>query len=112
MALILFHFFVPFFYLLFRENKRQSRLLLGVAGAIVLMHLVDLTWLVIPSRFEALNPAPYIPWPELLLVPVATAGIGGIWVAAFLWRLKARPLVPRRALADLQPASEHAGGIR
>ena len=31
LALILFHFFLPFFVLLFRENKRQSRLIVQVA---------------------------------------------------------------------------------
>ena len=32
LALIVFHFFLPFFVLLFRENKRQSRLLVRVAA--------------------------------------------------------------------------------
>ena len=36
------------------------------------------------------------------------AGIGGLWVAAFLWQLKGRPLIPLHdpILAD---ALEHHG---
>jgi hypothetical protein len=109
LALILFHFFLPFFFLLFRENKRRARTLVVGAGLIILMHLVDLTWMVIPARFERINTPPYLPWIELMLVPVTTVGIGGIWVAFFLWRLKGRPLVPLHA--DLSPASDHTHAI-
>ena len=38
LALIVFHFFLPFFVLLFRENKRQARLLLRVAVLVLVMH--------------------------------------------------------------------------
>jgi hypothetical protein len=37
----------------------------------------------------------------------AIAGIGGIWVAAFIWRLKQRPLLPPN---DPRLAAELAGG--
>ena len=38
LVLIVFHFFLPFFVLLFRENKRQARLLLRVASLVLAMH--------------------------------------------------------------------------
>jgi hypothetical protein len=39
----------------------------------------------------------------------ALAGLGGIWVAAFAWRLKQRPLVPPNdpRLAELAAAAHH-----
>ena len=104
LALIVFHFFVPFGFLLFRETKRGAGLLLGVALAIVAMHLVDLTWLVLPSRFVKplqLQHRPYIPWDEVALVAAATVGVGGVWVAVFLQNLKGRPLVPGGMAAEL-----------
>src|SRR5579883_2145175 len=48
-ALMLFHFFVPFFLLLFRESKRDPRILGAIAAAILVMHFVDLVWLIIPA---------------------------------------------------------------
>ena len=89
LLLIGFHFFLPFFVLLFRENKRQTRMLPRVAALVLAMHLVDLIWLILPAWSDMASPR--IPWGDLPLVLVATAGIGGIWVAAFLWRLKGWP---------------------
>ena len=93
LALIVFHFFVPFGFLLFRDTKRGPRLLMGVALGIVVMHLVDLIWLVLPSKTADMY-APRIPWDQLAIVLVATVGIGGAWVASFLRNLKTRPLAP------------------
>jgi hypothetical protein len=93
LALVLFHFFVPFFALLFRDLKRNSQVIIWVALAVIVMHLVDLTWLVVPARSEVLGSDPRMPWGTILLVPVATAGIGGVSITSFLWLLKRRPLV-------------------
>jgi hypothetical protein len=106
LALIAIHFFLPFFVLLFRESKRQGPLLRRVAWLILGMHLVDLTWLVLPAPMLASSP--YIPWGQVALVLAATAGIGGIWVAAFLWRLKSAPLVPVHD-PHVEIALRHAG---
>jgi hypothetical protein len=92
LLLIVLHFFLPFFVLLSRESKRQSRWLFRVAWIIIVMHLVDLVWLVIPASVDTTHPR--IPWGHLPLILVAIAGIGGIWTAAFLWQLKGGPLVP------------------
>ena len=54
------------------------------------MHVVDLVWLVIPAR-RPRSASPRIPWGSLPWVLTAMAGIGGIWVAAFVWRLQGRP---------------------
>jgi hypothetical protein len=88
LALIVFHFFLPFFLLLNREAKRQYESLWKIAVWILLIHAVNDIWLVLP----ALRPSsPLRFW---AVVP-AFVGIGGLWAAAFTWQLGARPLVPR-----------------
>jgi predicted secreted protein len=85
--LIVFHFFLPFFVLLGRENKRQSSVLAIVAAWIATVHIVDLVWLIFPA---------FGPWNILAFwsfVP-AMIGIGGLSVAVFTWQLKGMPLVP------------------
>jgi hypothetical protein len=106
LLLIGFHFFLPFFVLLFRESKRQSRLLFQVAWFVIVMHLIDLVWLVIPASVDATSPR--IPWEDFPLILAATAGIGGIWMATFLWHLKRGPLIPLNDL-NLALTLEHAG---
>jgi len=106
LLLIGFHFFLPFFVLLFRESKRQPQLLLRVASLVLAMHLVDLIWLVVPASSDLTSPR--IPWGDLPPILAAMAGIGGIWVGAFLWQLKGGPLVPLND-PNLSPALEHQG---
>jgi hypothetical protein len=52
------------------------------------MRLVDTFWLIVPG-FEG----GAVHWMDLTL----GAGIGGVWVGAFLWRLEKRPLLPLKA---------------
>ena len=99
LALIVFHFFVPFLLLLNRDLKRHGRLLVVVALWVLVMRFVDLFWLMGPlhgARELSVHAAD-------VLAPV---GIGGLWVAMFVWQLKARPLLP---LGEpyLQGALEH-----
>ena len=98
-VLIVFHFIVPFLLLLNRDLKRHGRLLVVVALWIVVMRFVDLFWLMGPlhGARELTVHAPDV---------LAPLGIGGLWVAMFLWQLKARPLLP---LGEpyLQGALEH-----
>ena len=95
LALVVFHFFVPFGALFFLENKRNIGRLVIVASLVIGMHLVDLAWLVLPA-----GPARYghdvatIPWASVALIPIAFLGLGGISAWTFLWHLRRRPLVP------------------
>jgi hypothetical protein len=84
-ALAAFYFAVPFFVLLSRNNKRQHRRLATIAVAIILVRLLDLHFLIAPEFHEALT----VHWLDV----AAIAGIGGLWVTMFLWRLGARPLL-------------------
>ena len=70
------------------------------------MHWVDLVWLVIPASTDAASPR--IPWIEIALSAVALSGVGGIWIAAFVARLKRLPLVPLND-PSLIEALEHTG---
>jgi hypothetical protein len=89
LLLIFFHFAVPFVLLLSRDVKRRMQVLAGVAVALIIMEWVDLYWIVMPSFYPK---APKLVWTDL----VAPIGIGGVWVAWFVSRLKADPLLPLR----------------
>jgi len=85
-ALLIFHFFVPFFLLLQRGMKRRIKNLAGIGVLLILLTLLDVYWQVEPA---------YSPAPRLKLLDVfAVIGIGGLWVAAFVNQLKKRPLLP------------------
>lgn len=86
-ALVLFYFFVPFVLLLSRRTKRRAAALAGVAAGILVMRLVELIWLVEPS-FAPGGLA--VHWLDVM-VPV---GLGGVWLAWFVSRLRREPLLP------------------
>src|SRR5262245_38164158 len=100
--LILFHFFVPFFLLLSRDNKRASTRLVMIAAWIIFMRYVDIYILVTPefgsdganlhmthgehaSHF-------FVHWLDL----AAPLAIGGLWVWMFCGQLLQRPLLAFR----------------
>jgi len=99
LCLILFHFALPFLLLLSREFKRNPRWMGMVAGWVIVMRIVDLFWLSAPANASGgLN----VHWLDI----VAPVGVGGIWVAAFFWQLKQRPLLPIHD-PELEEALEH-----
>ena len=121
--LVIFHFFTPFLLLLWRRVKRDIRSLALVAIALMCMRSVDLFWVIKPmfsqrdtwmvnhiepptaqqkqdikaGKIEHPLAQVYVPgvmenglfWTD----PFAILGMGGIWVGAFCWRLKQRPLI-------------------
>jgi hypothetical protein len=87
LALVLFYFTLPFLLLLSRGIKQRAQLLAWVAAGILVMHAVDLFWLVVP----AFQPAGIsLHWMDV----VAVLGIGGLWMAVFIWQLGGRALLP------------------
>jgi hypothetical protein len=104
-ALMVFHFFVPFFCLLVRENKRQPDRLWRIAALILVMTFVNDVWWVIPAYTGS-------QWLKLLALLPAAVGVGGVWVAAFARNLASRPLVPRHdpVLAEVLAHANHGGG--
>src|SRR5262249_42249947 len=85
--LILFHFFAPFFLLLSRDIKDRIDRLARLAGLMLVVRLIDHFWLIAPALHRG---ALHIDWMDL----AAPVGIGGLWIAVFLRRLRSAPLVP------------------
>jgi hypothetical protein len=86
LVLIVFQFFVPWFLLLSRRNKRNPRRLGYIALVVLAMRVVDTYWMITPAFY----PAGFtIHW----LDPVALVGIGGIWLAIYVRQLSAMPLL-------------------
>ena len=90
--LLLFgHFVVPFLAMMSRHPKRR-RVSLAVASVwLLVMHWVDMIWLVFPHVEEYAGRVPF-GVPEI----ASFVGIGGIFVAVLLWRLGRQPLVALR----------------
>ncbi len=99
MGLLLFQFLVPFLLLLSAKLKQNPIAMCGVVGIVIFMRFVDLFWIVMPDYATS---GVSLHWLNIT-VPVA---IGGIWVAAFLWQLNRRPLLPLRA-PNLEGALRH-----
>ena len=81
------HFIVPFFFFMGRTMKRRPLALALGAGWVLLMHLLDIHWLVMPSV------RPGTAAPSALEI-VAILGVGGLFLAAIGWMMRRQPLVP------------------
>jgi hypothetical protein len=88
-ALGVFHFFIPFFLLLFRAVKLHTLGLTILAGMVFLLHIADIYWLVMPALHRG---GMQISWLDF----TALFGVGGIWLSLFVSRLRAAPLLPQR----------------
>ncbi|AKQ66130.1 hypothetical protein A176_003042 [Myxococcus hansupus] len=83
------HFGVPFFLLLLRRVKQRPVALATVSAWLLLMHAVDVYWLIFP----ALHPREgSFHWTSV----TALAGVGGVTVAAWLWLVRGGFTVPVR----------------
>jgi hypothetical protein len=84
MFVIALHFAVPFIVLLSRRGKRSRRILALTAAMLLLGHLLDVFWLVLPA---------FAQHPAALLLPLLavllTLAIGALWLALFSWQLQA-----------------------
>jgi hypothetical protein len=99
LSLVLLHFALPFALLLSRDIKRNFNVLWGVAALVIVMRFVDLYWMVAPDFRKGQFG---VSWMDFL----APIGLGGIWLATYLWQLERRPLMP---VGDphLEEALEH-----
>ena len=94
-AIVLLHFAIPFFLLLLKPIKRNLNSLLFVAVIICVARYLDVLWYVVPSFLHGVvngapDPRGSFSWMDLTC-PIAVVGL---WVAAFCWQLKSRPLFP------------------
>jgi hypothetical protein len=85
--LIVCNFFIPFFTLLSRSLKLRPRGLAVMAVWLMVVHYVDIYWLVMPGLF------PDGPHPHFAHL-AAFLGVGGITIATALWRAKGHYAIP------------------
>ena len=84
--LSIFHFCVPFFLLLLRFVKKNPSRLRVLALWIIFVRMLDIFWFVVPAfRQRGLE----VYWTDLAVL----IGMGGIWLAYFIFNLKQRPLL-------------------
>jgi hypothetical protein len=86
-AIAVFDFAIPFFLLLMRPVKQNSKAVAWIAGVILLMQLVFMYYQIMPG----LAGDDIIEYAMGILVPI---GLGGVWLAYFLWHLQRQPLLP------------------
>ncbi|HTD23809.1 MAG TPA: hypothetical protein VK738_14210 [Terriglobales bacterium] len=94
LAIVLLHFAIPFFLLLHKPIKRNLKTLVPVVVILFLARYIDLLWYVVPNFNGTINGAPdprgLFSWLDVAC-PVAVVSL---WIAAFCWQLKSRPLFP------------------
>jgi hypothetical protein len=88
-SLLLFfgQFVIPFVVLLFRSVKRNFRLMWIMAIWLLILHFVDMYWLVYPNYFRD---SAHFSWVDL----AAMVGIGGVFLWIFWNTYSAKALVP------------------
>ncbi len=89
-ALVLFHFVVPFFVLLSRRLKRSPGGLGFMAVWILVIHYVDVYWVMMPALRHDPDHALSVHWTDL----PAVIGVGAALLAFVVWRMRGRAVVP------------------
>jgi glucan phosphoethanolaminetransferase (alkaline phosphatase superfamily) len=86
-VLVVFHFFLPFFMLLMRSIKDRPSTIAVVTVILLAMRFVNIYWDVTPAH----HPEHFhFSW----ITIAAFIGIGGLWLAAFIWQLKGQTIIP------------------
>jgi hypothetical protein len=87
LALVIFHFALPFILLLSRTVKREPQLIVKVAIGILVARLLDLLWLVAPEFHQS---GLSISWMDVV-VPLT---LGAVWTGFFIRELRGRAILP------------------
>jgi len=85
-VLLFGHFVIPFLALITRAAKRNFKVLKLVAIWLLIMHFVDLYWIVLP----VFSPELSVSWMDV----TAVVGIGGIFLWYFWRQMASRPVIP------------------
>jgi hypothetical protein len=99
--LVIFHFAVPFIFLLSRPFKRDVTQLVWLAVWLMLMRWLDILWHIEPDFSATFT----VTWADIV-IPIA---MGGLWMALFCRNLNSMPLLPAYDLYAkevLEPAHE------
>lgn len=89
LVLVFGHFVLPFLALISRGPKRRPRLLALAAVWLLVMHWVDIFWLVMPAG------SPGSPLPHLVDLTLLV-GLGSLFLAGAAFAVRGRSLVPER----------------
>jgi hypothetical protein len=100
-ALAVFNFGLPFLLLLSRDIKRNPERLRRVALAVVVMSFVNQFWLIAPAFSRGLF---WLDWMDV----AAVLGMGGLWLAVFLWQFQMQPVLPLHPDAVGEEVLHHA----
>lgn len=87
MALVIFHFAVPFTLLLSRAIKREGSAIMKVCFAILFARLIDLFWLIAPEFHQT---GLSVSWMDLVL----PATLLSLWLSGVFGQMRGRPLLP------------------
>jgi hypothetical protein len=104
--IILFHFFLPFFILLGRENKRRATTLGAIAMLLLFMRIIDVYFWIAPTGLHAPN-VEYAPGTPTWLDIPAVLAIGGVWLVLYVWNLEGKALLPRTVPPAAEVVSAH-----
>ncbi len=105
-AMVIFHFGIPFALLLSRDVKRNPNLLRKIAAWILIMRIIELCWQVEPANDLVMdyNNGDRV-WRVILNI-AAPLAIGGIWMTFFLTRFLGRSLLARNPVDPETSSSE------
>jgi hypothetical protein len=91
--LVVLHFVVPFFILISRKIKRNV-LLLGVMSVfLLLLQVLDMTWIIRPMAYVGVTPPGPVSW---WIDVVAVVGVGALFAGFLIRALATSALVPIR----------------
>ncbi|HEX7623516.1 MAG TPA: hypothetical protein VF400_08095 [Anaeromyxobacteraceae bacterium] len=88
--LVVFHFVVPFFILLSRPLKRSPRALGFMAVWALVVHYVDVYWVMMPALQHDPHAGLVLAWTDV----TAVVGVGGAFAAYVAWRLRSAAPIP------------------
>jgi len=102
-------FAIPFCALLSQARKRDPKRLIRIAIWLLVARIIDIFWIVEPTFRNvtpggplATSPGFAVYWTDF----AAFLGVGGVWVYAFMWQLRKRPLLPLRDPRVMAPVPE------
>ncbi|HEV2693573.1 MAG TPA: hypothetical protein VG347_11820 [Verrucomicrobiae bacterium] len=93
--LLLFHFFAPFFVLLFRSAKQNTHVLAIIAGLLLTVHALAVYWMIAPTFYPA---GVAFHWTDFTV----WLGMGGLWLGIFLSNLARHPLMISPGLVQIK----------
>ncbi len=92
-GLLFGHFIIPLLGMMSRSVKRKRNLLCAWAVWLLVMHYIDLLWVVRPSLADHGDVLP-VESLEVVQWIGCALGMGGIWIATLAWLAGAKPLIP------------------